>query len=181
MSLNPAKEASICIGCGLCCDGTLHSRTTVKGADEQAVRAAGLEIQSHGDKRSFAQPCLHHSCGSCAIYAARPRVCRTYRCKLLVDFEGGAISRAAAREKVATAKSLVERVNEIDGASKTPAARSALAHRLRDRLTQADGSDRLNLSGALLKLAKLEYFLNRWFLDNEKTGNSSSAGGSSTV
>ena len=169
MTIPPDKaEGSICIGCGLCCDGTLHGTATVKPSDEPAVTAVGLEIVDDGERRFFRQPCPHFSCGSCSVYARRPAVCRDYRCALLKNLEAGTIDASTAREKIATAKDLVAAVRIIDPNAVTPAERSRLAQRLREELGQLEGEDRLAAAKTLLDTAALEHFLDRWFLKRKK-------------
>src|SRR4249919_386734 len=116
-------SGSICIGCGLCCDGTLHGKTTVKPGDEPAVIACGLEIGGEGQRRFFTQPCPRFSCGKCSVYPDRPEVCRTYRCALLKDLEAGAIGETDARETIAVAKSLIAAVRLVDPHAVTPSQR----------------------------------------------------------
>src|SRR5450759_3445589 len=104
---NEIEAGSICIGCGLCCDGTLHATATVRADDETKVTAAGLEIVDDGQRRFFRQPCPRFSCGTCSIYAARPEVCRRYRCALLENLEAGQTSKSVAIEKISMAKELI--------------------------------------------------------------------------
>jgi hypothetical protein len=163
-----AAEDSICIGCGFCCDGTLHGRTTVRPDDEKNVIAAGLEIDEQDQKRFFRQPCPHFSCGTCSVYSVRPQVCRRYRCSLLKSLEAGAIDQREARERIAKAKELVAAVKSLDPTAVTPSARTALAKRLREELGRTLGSDREVTASKLLATAALEHFLNRWFLAKEE-------------
>jgi uncharacterized protein len=134
----PVSDAPLCIGCGLCCDGTLHAKTTVKPDDEAIVAAAGLEVSEEGEKRFFRQPCRHFSCGKCSIYAARPGVCRTYRCALLISLEDRQITKPDALEKVSMARKLLAVVRREDPTAVTPAERSALAERLKTNLAQLE-------------------------------------------
>lgn len=161
-------EESICVGCGLCCDGTLHGTATVRPEDEQHVTAAGLVIEDDGKRRFFFQPCARFSCGSCSVYAVRPQVCRRYRCALLIDVEAGDISSSVARERIATAMELRAKVRNIDPKAIVPAERSALAVRLRAKLNESQIDDREACAKALLATASLEHFLNRWFLKSEE-------------
>ena len=160
----PVESGSICVGCGLCCDGTLHGSTKVRQHDEGKVLAAPLEIITEGERRFFRQPCPHFSSGSCSIYSERPGVCRTYSCALLGKLQGGQISAAGAREKIATAHDLVATVRALDPNAITPAQRTALSKRLKSGLTGAVGEDRDDLARQLLRIGVLEHFLARWFL-----------------
>ena len=164
MTAEHADEASICIGCGLCCDGTLHARATVKPGDELTVAAAGLEIAEEKGKRFFRQPCPHFLSGACTIYERRPGVCRTYRCALLTSLEAARTTRTEALDRIATAKKLIAAVRAIDPTAIVPADRSALADRLRAQLASVANSEREPVAKAILDIAMLEHFLNRWFL-----------------
>ena len=167
----PDADPSICIGCGLCCDGTLHATAKVQPGDEAVVTAARLAIEEEGERRFFRQPCPNFSCGSCTVYGHRPPVCRTYQCALLLNVEAGEVSKPDARETIASAKKLVAAVRAIDPTAVTPAQRSALADRLKTRLQAAAGADRDATAKALLDIAVLEHFLARWFLkDKNKPG-----------
>jgi hypothetical protein len=170
------NDPSICIGCGLCCDGTLHGRTTVRADDERNVAAAGLTIEEEGPKRFFRQPCPRFSCGSCSIYAQRPQVCRTYRCALLKKLESRKISESEARERIATAKRLIAIVQSLDASAITPGARADLARRLRHELSRASETSRGSIARNLLDLGALEHFLNSWFLSKEDADTSAKTG-----
>ena len=164
-------EGSICIGCGFCCDGTLHGRTTVRPNDEAGVRAVDLAVEQEGGKRFFRQPCPRFSCSSCSIYANRPGVCRTYQCALLTNVKAGIVSEADAREKIETAKQLRNDVRSIDPAAVTPKERTALARKLREELVGLDRDKRQGVGKALLATALLEQFLDRWFVMKVEGGN----------
>ena len=161
-------SSSICIGCGLCCDGTLHGRTTVREDDEQAVVACGLTVGEENHKRFFEQPCPRFSCGECSVYQSRPVVCRTYRCELLRAVDAGRTTETEALNRIATAKMLVAAVREVDRDSITPAQRSVLTNRLKGDLKDEDEAVRESSTHALLKAAALEHFLNRWFLKQQE-------------
>jgi uncharacterized protein len=165
---HPGEETSICIGCGLCCDGKLHATATVRPEDEVAVQSAGLVIADDGTRRFFRQPCAQFSCGACSVYATRPQVCRNYRCALLIRVESGEISRSAARDKISTAMGLRGSVKKIDPHAVTPAQRSSLSDRLRNEMRQSADEARERTAKALLACAALEHFLNRWFIKEEK-------------
>lgn len=161
-------EDSICVGCGLCCDGTLHAVATVQAHDEAAVKAAGLEISGKVGERVFRQPCPRFSCGSCSVYERRPRVCRTYRCALLINVEAGSISRSVAREKIAIAKSLVAAVNANEPESARAEKRSLYAKRLNSELNRLQPQARSEAEAALRDVAALQRFLIRWFFEGKR-------------
>ena len=165
MSDKAPPEPSICIGCGLCCDGTLYATATVRSHDVSIVIAAGLAIEKGEKREFFRQPCPRFSCGSCTVYEVRPKVCRGYRCSLLEKVEAGEISTSLAREVIQKALELRVAVRNIDPGAVTPSERTALAERLRAQLR---GPDRSEVAHSLLATASLEHFLNRWFLKDSK-------------
>ena len=60
----------ICVGCGMCCDGTMY-RTVDIGADDriELLEAAGLVFSTKGDVTSFRQPCSAFGGGCCSALA----------------------------------------------------------------------------------------------------------------
>ena len=161
------ESTSICIGCGLCCDGTLHGTATVKPDDELNVANAGLVILDDGQRRYFQQPCSNFSCGRCSIYGNRPSVCRGYRCALLEKVQDGLVSETAAREKISMAKGFVAAVRRTEPEARTPAQRMVLARRLKGELAHLEGEEKNGVAKALLDTAVLEHFLNSWFLKDD--------------
>jgi hypothetical protein len=85
----PALEAaqSLCMACGLCCDGTLFAHVKLKLDDDiDILTAFGIQIISEATPPKFKQRCAAYKNCSCSIYPARPP-CRTFRCLLLKQFE----------------------------------------------------------------------------------------------
>ena len=172
---DPLLEASsICIGCGLCCDGNLHPHTIVEAGDEENVRNVGLSVVESRGERCFAQPCPKFSGGVCTVYDRRPNSCRRYRCKLLKNVEEGRVSAPEARSRIAIAKSLIATACFDAAESATAAGRAALAKELHEK-----GSDVLEAAGRkraarmLLNLSAVDYVLERWFLfkKSDREGN----------
>ena len=165
---------SICIGCGLCCDGTLHGFATVGEDDEAAAAAVGLTVVEEQGERRFAQPCPHFSCGTCAVYDDRPSVCRAYRCALLKKVDAGSISPAHARERIERATKLRAAIHAAAPQANTPAARSALELQLESDLPSLAGEQKLRAAKLLLDLLALETLLDSSFR-KQKTAESDKA------
>lgn len=165
MSDSGPADASICVGCGLCCDGTLFATATVRPEDTGAVTALGLQITQGEGKQSFHQPCPLFSCGGCSAYDRRPDVCRGYRCALLMRVEAREVSPSLAREKIEQALELRAAVREVDATAITPTQRTALTERLRGELRGQNGEAAKH---SLLSIASFEHFLNRWFLEEHE-------------
>lgn len=99
--------SSICTQCGMCCDGTLFKKVTIKDdADETLVRNNGLTvITEEGQKKSFPQPCLHYM-HICTIYETRPCSCRHYLCQPLKKFKNGDMPFEEAQKIIQAALNL---------------------------------------------------------------------------
>jgi hypothetical protein len=153
-------DTAPCIGCGLCCDGTLYDRAKVAPGEEETLAALGLQLEQAADRTYFLQPCRFHDCGRCTNYPQRWTVCRTFRCALLRRYQAGEVSLDEARGAVATAHELVAAVSAADPGAKIVGERRRLRRRLADELQS--GSDR---GGArrLLNIVALDTFLERWF------------------
>ena len=81
-------QSSLCLACGICCDGTLFSNVKLKPHDEIApLQAAGIVLDS--DAKNFQQPCAAHKNCACTVYSNRPQTCQSYQCELLKRFGSG--------------------------------------------------------------------------------------------
>ena len=81
----PVAE-TLCLSCGLCCDGSLFWAVELGSVD--AV-PDGLEAGGR-----LPQPCAFHTAGACGIYATRPGQCRAFVCGVLQTVQDGARDRA---------------------------------------------------------------------------------------
>src|SRR4051812_13416165 len=98
---------SICVGCGLCCDGSIFGFVPLHAEDDEAtLRERGLTIVDRDGERGFVQRCVASCDGACTVYEDRPSVCRSYRCKLLKAHEAGSVSTADARRHIDVTKAL---------------------------------------------------------------------------
>jgi Fe-S-cluster containining protein len=102
---------SICVGCGLCCDGSMYRTVEVDGADHlETLETSGLLLSTRDDVTAFRQPCTVFCAGRCNIYASRPAVCRDYRCLLLRRYESGEVGYEDAKALIAKTTALRDRV-----------------------------------------------------------------------
>lgn len=103
----------ICVGCGMCCDGTMYRTVDVGGDDRiELLETAGLVFFTHDNVTSFRQPCSAFGPGCCSVYDGRPSACRGYRCLLLRRHEAGEVSRDDARSLIARTIAIRDRVRE---------------------------------------------------------------------
>ena len=87
---------SVCVGCGLCCDGTVVSHLAVRDASDLGapLAAMGVEVIAEADPPVFALPCPAVVDGVCTVYELhRPRACAQFECALSTAVVAGPDSR----------------------------------------------------------------------------------------
>ncbi len=93
-----SPSQNLCQNCGLCCDGTLFDSVTFHPQDAlKPLQIAGFSFQQKEKEQYFLQPCAAHKNQSCTIYEHRPKVCREFQCKLLLQLQNGKISLEKAK------------------------------------------------------------------------------------
>lgn len=107
-----SRGSELCTQCGLCCSGALHSAAVLDSDEIESALVLGLHVLDR-EKPGFALPCPRLQGTVCTIYESRPRVCARYKCQLLLDVEAGATKFGDAVAKVATAKDLVRRAQDL--------------------------------------------------------------------
>jgi hypothetical protein len=105
----PKEEQSICVTCGMCCDGTLffhaHLNPGERGHLPEKIEENTFSKEG---KDYFKLPCLYFT-EKCTIYdRKRADVCSGYRCQLLMDFAEGKVIRSDAIEIVIRAMDMRE-------------------------------------------------------------------------
>lgn len=148
-------DTAPCVGCGICCDGTIYGRAIAGQHEENRLTRAGLTVIREGEKLWFQHPCRFSKSGLCTIYGEeRFSICHTFRCKLLKAYQAGEVSPDEALATVQKALALRSAVvTEAPGA-----ALSAGRKEIRARLEET--KDR---PGLHLKIAALDHFLDKWF------------------
>lgn len=131
----PGSDATtLCLACGFCCDGTLHTHTVVLAGEVDAVQDLGLAVDAVQDRPAFQQPCAMFHRGSCSIYEQRPHVCRRYECALLKRTLSGEIALEQAlrvvdiaqkqlgvfRSRKPSADSFMRYLKELEAAADAP-------------------------------------------------------------
>lgn len=105
-------EQSLCVQCGLCCDGAIFEWARVFPEDDLAqLEADGFILLTTAARSGFALPCHHQQGRICGVYQRwRPQVCHTFRCALLRRVEAGEVAWAEALTRIERAVALVERI-----------------------------------------------------------------------
>jgi hypothetical protein len=100
---SPDPTESICIGCGLCCDGTLLTHLAVSDESDlgMPLRALGVELITAADPPVFELPCPAVDQGICTIHDLhRPRACAQFECALSRAVIDGLIDHNDARSVI---------------------------------------------------------------------------------
>jgi hypothetical protein len=119
---------SLCENCGLCCDGTFFAHVEVT---PQELAPISTRVTLSDDWSLLLQPCSALEGCRCSVYANRPRICRAYRCTVLVDLEAGRVTEREARAALDTVFALRARlaaaVGEMDARRAIQLARTQVA------------------------------------------------------
>ena len=104
---------TLCLACGLCCDGTLLNHAGLESWRGRELKKEGFRVFWRHEARQWAfwLPCSHHRDGRCARFEDRPPICGIYRCKLLKRVESADTSVKKALVIVDRAKEMVAEIS----------------------------------------------------------------------
>lgn len=159
---------SLCTRCGLCCDGSLLAEVELE-RDAEATRAIalGLRVDEESDEPVMMLPCSG-LCGTrCSVYAHRPRTCRTYECRLLIEARAGQVSVSEALEVIEEARDRVAAVRQLLASRPQDDATLPLHERCDEALSDSAGRSartRMNQSMLESEIADMRDLLESRFL-----------------
>jgi uncharacterized protein len=107
---------SLCLECGLCCNGVIFADVQLRAEDDAArLRALGLALvqRSRAGMEKFKQPCTAFAGCKCNIYSERPTYCRQFECLLLKRVKAGEIGPRESRRVIRSALQLVGNVKSL--------------------------------------------------------------------
>lgn len=106
---------TLCTRCGLCCDGSLFADVELAGrAESTRMELLGLQVEEHDGESELLQLPCGALCGTrCGVYAHRPKVCRTFECRLLQDTRRGVVEVKRAIALIDVTRSRIGRVKEL--------------------------------------------------------------------
>lgn len=76
-------RSTLCLACGLCCDGNLFTQVPLRAGEVEPIRRRGLPVLERPQGVALRQRCGALDGCRCDIYEDRPAACRDYRCMLL--------------------------------------------------------------------------------------------------
>ncbi len=160
----PISDTAPCVGCGLCCDGTIYDKARAQPHEVERMTALGLATLEDQGKLHFQHPCRFSSEGKCTIYDDRFTICHTFKCKLLTAYQAGDIGLDEARDKIGQAL----RLRSVVAAEEPAAARHGERRRLLAELAQTSRRVRLQLD-----IVALDFFIDRWFRKDKSAARGS--------
>lgn len=108
---------SLCLSCGLCCDGTLFAQVPI--TPDEAARLEG-RVTLSVDRRQLLQGCRALEGCRCGVYDERPSTCRHYRCVVLKSLEAGRLTEADARAAIAEVFALRQQIADAMNVADAP-------------------------------------------------------------
>jgi len=110
---------TLCLNCGLCCNGVLFKDVVLQDQDDvESLEAAGLTFKRRGcgEKRSsrLPQPCA--ALGQdlyCRVYATRPARCHDFECALFQSTRRGETTVDAALRIIRRARSKAGEIERL--------------------------------------------------------------------
>jgi Fe-S-cluster containining protein len=133
MGRHAAEEltSSLCLSCGLCCDGAMYDHVPIVPSERLSPRVRASLAFVEG-KQALPLPCVHHDGSRCTEYDGRPAACRGYACVLMGRLERGDVQLEEARAIVMKIKAVAD---DARGRLPAGAERAALLRAARAALT----------------------------------------------
>lgn len=108
-----ADGESICLSCGLCCDGTMFKRITLALSDRtEVLERAGVVLTTKGNRTEMPLRCAALDGTCCTIYADRPVRCGLFTCALHRRHAAGEIDTDEALATIAKTRALQRKVHD---------------------------------------------------------------------
>jgi uncharacterized protein len=160
--------STLCLACGMCCDGTLFQTVELTADEVEPWRRRGLTVLTDRDAPRFTQPCPHHQGGACSIYGDRPSTCERFRCPLLDKYTKGELSEEECLARVAQVKALARSLWAVIQAAPDRRTLRAGIHAHLKAIGAAaaaeDAAFRRSNAELLIDLKSLEILMERDFL-----------------
>lgn len=103
----PELTDTLCLECGLCCNGVLFADVRREGKDGSPL------FKQYGARVPQPCPAFNHADCKCALYADRPKRCRQFECKQLIAVCAGEKTADAALKRIREAQKVAKEVEEL--------------------------------------------------------------------
>lgn len=135
-----AAASTLCLRCGLCCDGSFFSHVPLLPAEAARLRPLGVGVvEREGGAPVLPQRCAALRGTCCTVYSERPEGCRRYRCLLLGALVEGEVSLEEALGVVEQAHARVVAAGAALGLQPEEGSAVGLAQRVRTAHEGAQG------------------------------------------
>lgn len=145
MAKSTNNSASLCLQCGLCCNGVIFADVKLQTGDDAArLQSLGVPISTPNSAfrtPHFNQPCAALDGCRCRIYSDRPKYCRQFDCLLLKSVNEGRMGTADALGTIRTARRRVDKVLRLLRKLGDTDEHSPLATRFRRTARRLDETD----------------------------------------
>lgn len=181
MAVSQELISTLCLECGLCCNGVLFKDVELQSGDSAVrLQALGLVLKpgrqssASGPKKvgrltRFPQPCAALCADNrCRLYSDRPKRCRDFECALLKAASAGHIEQAhalrlirSARRRVATVMRLLRALGETNEHLPLRRRFQAISRRMESEAQDTDAAEqysRLTLAMHQLNMLLAERF-----------------------
>ena len=164
-----SKETALCKSCGLCCDGTFFTSTSLDEASETENTTSEAKTEN-----LLAQPCPHFaSAEGCGVYGDRPRSCAEFQCRLLNKLREKRVSLDDAMRIVTLAKKQKAEVLDAIDAKATFLKPTPLKTKFESIFFEnryADKQSRKEDARAYLAFGALHHLIRKHFLTDKGKG-----------
>ena len=116
--MNRRDSNSLCLECGLCCNGVIFASVQLQPGDNATrLRSLGLAFVPNPKSKigieKFKQPCTAFAGCRCQIYSERPKYCCEFECLLLKSVKAGQSKPDAASRVIRATLRRVEKVKQL--------------------------------------------------------------------
>lgn len=148
--VEPASLSTLCLACGMCCDGNLFTQVPLAEDEATRLRERGLPVISRED----GSPALRQRCDAlagrcCTVYAERPAACQRHVCMLHAALAADELSLPEALAIVEKAQALLAAADAVLPPGPTAVmqrARLALREDVDAEVREAVGAARRHLA-----------------------------------
>ncbi len=135
--MNADAVSTLCLHCGLCCNGSLFTHIAPRPGELEVLRAAGARVrlvERRDGSCVIGLPCPALEGTRCSAYEQRPVGCRDFVCRTASALAADTIDQAQALARVDEAKRRIALVAQQlpvgAGEASEPVLRRARAHGL---------------------------------------------------
>ena len=155
------SDGSLCLECGLCCDGTVFAAMTIQADERDYVESLGLTTTPDGDRFLSPQPCPAFQGGCCSLYTiGRPLACGWYSCQLLYARRNDTLSHDDCLAVIAEVRGVAGEVEAAMGLDVGTFSRARITDYVEEHAPDEHPAEQRNFLLAFTRLARLgtDYF-----------------------